>query len=498
MKILAAEQIRALDAFTIRYEPIASIDLMERAANAFVNIFTQLKSVNRIALIHIFCGPGNNGGDGLAVARLLFHKAYNVKVYVCRIGSASSDDFNANWNRLPDLLQKRTTEIHKNDLLDLSLHGVIIDGIFGSGLSRPLSGYWADLVNVLNESPTLKVAIDIPSGVFADQSTKGHPAFQAMHTISFQLPKLAFFFTENYQFIGKWNIVPIGLDPFFIKDANTDHIYIEDDFVKTLLKTRGKYDHKGIFGHALLIAGSEGMAGAAVLATKAALRSGAGLVNVHVPQRLYAILQSSCPEAMCSLDEHPTLFSKVPDLIQYNAIGIGPGLKTEDATAAALGSLLEAVSDPIVIDADALNLLALHPELMDLIPPHSILTPHPGEFKRLFGCSANDFERLELQKQMSKKYDVNILLKGAHSCLTAPSGQVYFNSTGNPGMAKGGSGDVLTGLITGLLAQQGYAPKDAAIVGMYAHGKAGDEAAKTVGQSALIASDIIEYLKAIF
>ena len=496
MKIFTAEQIRQLDAYTIENEPIASIDLMERAALAFTYWFTE-QFPETGSPIHIFCGPGNNGGDGLAIARMLHHRFYDTTVYRCRIGSSTSEDFDVNLGRLPAHGGVPVHDIEKNGRFpELSQGAILIDGIFGSGLNRPVEGFWAELLEHLNQQAATRVAIDIPSGLFADQPTEG-ATFHADYTFSFETPKVAFFFPENQQRVGSWTARSIGLHPSAIEATPTPYHFANQAFIQPLLKPRSQYDHKGTFGHALLLAGSYGKMGAAVLSSRACLRAGAGLVSVHVPKCGYEIIQASVSEAMANIDRHQFLFSEAPELEGYAAIGIGCGLGQKKVTRKALLGLLKKARQPLVIDADALNILGKHQKWQQYIPKGSILTPHPKEFERLFGKTSNGFERNELQRKKARELGIHIVLKGAHTCIAAPDGTCFFNSTGNPGMATAGSGDVLTGIITGILGQ-GYAPMEAALLGVFLHGLAGDLAAEELGQEAMIAGDITKKLGAAF
>lgn len=490
MKILSASQTRQLDEYTIHQEPIASIDLMERASLAFVDWFVD-RFVPSDRPIYIFCGMGNNGGDGFAIARLLNDRFYNVFVFWCKIGSHASSDCQINYDRLVQQGEVVIQELQEGEKFpDLLEEGVIVDALFGSGLNRPITGYWESLLQFLNGSGAFRIAVDIPSGLFADVASSG-TAFQAIHTVSFELPKLAFMMPENAERVGAWSVQPIGLHSDGLAEQETSNFYVSSEWVRQRMLVRPKFAHKGTFGHALLIAGSYGKAGAALLATRACLRIGAGLVSTHIPESLYTILQLGVPEAMVSVDLHPTLFANLPNLEPYKVIGIGPGLGQEMESVRAVEELLQTFPKPMVFDADALNILGAHPHLQALIPNGSILTPHPKEFERLFGKTANSFERLQLQKEKAQELGVSILLKGAHSCFTTSEGKSYFNSTGNPGMATAGSGDVLTGIITGLLGQ-GYNPELSGILGMYIHGLAGDCAAKELGEVSLIAGDLVD------
>ncbi len=493
MKILTADQIHALDAYTIANEPVSSIDLMERAALAFVNWFAA-KFTDTDRPVCIVAGPGNNGGDGLAVARMLHQRFYAVHLFRCHIGQSESEDFQANWERLPEWDPISVTHLNEGDPLpDFPPDAVLIDALFGSGLNRPVSGYWGELIHHINAASLTRVAIDVPSGLFTDAPSKG-ACVEAHYTFSFELPKLAFFFAENQLKAGEWTTRSIGLDQSFIGQSETPYFYLDRAMVKPLLRTRRRHDHKGSYGHALLLMGSYGKTGAAILAAQACLRSGAGLVTAHVPHSAYWAMQTAAPEAMVSGDPGEHFLSTLPDLQPYNALGAGCGWGQEPATAQVLRKLIEGgKKKPLVLDADALNLLAKDQDLLYRLPESCILTPHPKEFERLFGQTANGFERNALQRRMAKAINAVIVLKGAHTCIAAPDGACYFNSTGNPGMATGGSGDVLTGIITGLLAQ-GYAPLEAALLGVYVHGLAGDLAAKEMGFEALVAGDLVRYM----
>lgn len=490
MKILSVEQIRALDAWTIEHEPIASLDLMERAAHTFKNWFVERYSERRRPVV-VFCGPGNNGGDGLAVARLLAQDLYEPEVWWCRIGTRTSPDFDANLSRLRRMPQVPVRELHAGDELPVPPAGsIVIDAIFGSGLSRPVQGYWAGLFAHLNRLPVHRVAIDMPSGLFADRHTDG-ATFHAHRTLSFESPKLAFLLPESGLAVGQWEVRSIGLDPHKLAQMETPFHCLTPDRVAAWLRPRRKFDHKGHWGHALLLAGSRGMMGAAVLATRGALRSGVGLVTCRVPACGYEIMQASAPEAMVQTDDREDYLVSLPDQLErFTAIGVGPGLGQQPLTRSLLEHLLEKARCPLVLDADALNLLATAPHLMDHLPPNTILTPHPGEFRRLFGETSNDFECLARQREIARDKSIYILLKGAHTAIATPEGKVWFNTSGNPGMACGGSGDVLTGIIASLCAQ-GYSPEQAACLGAWLHGAAGDAArAAHKSNEAMTAGDI--------
>jgi len=491
MKIFNVEQIRALDAFTIRNEPISSLDLMERAATAFVRWFCE-QFVNTRP-ISIFCGKGNNGGDGLAIARILSQKSYSVKVFIIEHSENASDDFTANKMRLKDHTDPITIR-SQEDLPTFHANEIFIDALLGSGLSRPVTGILADVIHFFNYAPNKVIAVDIASGLYADKPNDKNDVIVKPHcTVTFQLPKLAFMMPQNAAFVGSWHLVDIGLHQDYIKSTPTSWFYTDKFSAEAKIISRQKFSHKGTFGHALILAGSYGKMGAAVLSGKACLRSGVGLLSMHIPSCGYDIMQISVPEAMVSVDPEQKYLSSLPDLNSYSAIGIGPGIGQGELTEKALETLLETTKVPLVIDADALNILSKNPSFLNNLPRQTILTPHPKEFQRLAGESKNEYQRLELARNFAHKHEVIICLKGANTAVVLNNGDVHFNSTGNPGMATGGTGDVLTGIITALLAQ-GYSHTDAAILGVYQHGHAGDKAADKKGQSALIASDVIDYL----
>jgi ADP-dependent NAD(P)H-hydrate dehydratase / NAD(P)H-hydrate epimerase len=489
IKILNAEEIKKLDRYTITYEPIASIDLMERACKAFCAWF--MARYDPTITVNIVCGTGNNGGDGLGIARLLHQWDYAVTVWIVRGSASATDDFNTNFKRLPAAIARHEISTDHSGMA-IPDGGILVDALFGSGLTRPVEGVYAEVIQAMNKVHTIRIAVDIPSGLYVDRHATG-AIIKASHTVSFQLPKLAFLMQENAGYVGEWHVVDIGLSKAGMAQASTNDFMLVRKSISRLLKPFHRFDHKGTRGKALLIAGSYGKMGAAVLAAQGVLRSGIGLLTVHVPKGGYPVIQTSVPEAMASVDASASCFTVVPELTPYNTIGIGPGLGQDPDTVSALRDLLENFNKPMVLDADALNILAAHRELLEILPPGSILTPHPGEFERLAGNWKNDFDKLDRQRAWAKRYRVVVVVKGAFTSIAAPDGTLYFNPTGNPGMATGGMGDVLTGILTSCLAQ-GYAPLEAAQLGVWLHGQAGDEAARARGIRGLIASDIIVHL----
>lgn len=492
MQILSAGQIRSWDQYTIGNEPIASIDLMERAALTCVEWLAQQQLIKYH--FAVFCGKGNNGGDGLAIARLLAEKGSNVTVSILEFGHKGTDDFQANLERLHQYPQVTIRFIQTTDHFHpVEKNTLIIDALFGSGLNRKLEGVTAALTQHINQSGQPVIAIDIPSGMFADQSSAGNPVVHADNTLSFQCYKQAFLMTENAAAIGQLHILDIGLHPGFVPAGNPFEL-VDETMIRGLFKPRQAFAHKGSYGHALLVAGSHGKIGAAVLAAKSCLHSGVGLLTCHIPGCGYPILQTAVPEAMVLTDFNSSFNTKIDtDLSVYKAVGMGPGLGQASETKQLVHDLLIAVKRPLVIDADALNMLAASPQWLSLVPAESILTPHPKEFARLFGDTDNEYERINRAVEKAKELNCVIIVKGHHSFIATPGGRGYFNNTGNAGMATGGTGDVLTGLLTGLLCQ-GYAATEAAILGVYLHGLAGDLAAEVLSQEALTAGDLTSYI----
>lgn len=494
MKILTTQQIREADQETMQKEPISSIDLMERASKAFFDALKRL--VKKQEKIMVFCGMGNNGGDGLAVARMLASSGYDVSVYKICHSDQSSEDFSINEKRFLKLRKAKFTEVKgKSDLPTLEKGTTLIDAVFGSGLSRPLEGFPAEVVKHINSSDSRVVALDMPSGLMGEDNANNTPdtIVKADYTFTFQLPKLSFLLPENADYLGIWQVVDIGLDQEFINQTDTPYHFLQKEDLQSSFRYRSKFDHKNVYGHALILAGSYGKSGAAVLASKAALQTGAGLVTVHLPRANYLAQQISCPECMISIDEDEEIFTGIKDISNYSVVGAGPGLGIQNQTQKGLKLLIQNSGSPLVLDADALNILSENPTWLSFLPAGSILTPHVGEFNRLAGKSTNGWERIEKAKEMAFRFRCYIVLKGAHTAIITPDRQVIFNSTGNPGMATAGAGDVLTGMITGMLAQ-GYTPFYSAMAGVYLHGFAGDLAARRKPPESLVAGDILHFI----
>jgi len=495
MKIFSAPQIRDADAFTIENEPISSLDLMERASMQCAHWINN--RFDKAIPLCFLCGMGNNGGDGLAIARILFNKGYHIKLFVVHYGKNKSSDFIANEQRLLNETTIKPKYVKSDEfIVGLRNNIVFIDAVFGSGLSKPIDGFIADIFNTINNQKRFVVSIDIPSGLFCDSNinNKG-PIINAQDTLSFEVPKKVFFMPHFAEKVGKWHILPIGLDKNFIEQQTTDSYYLSIDYVRNIFKKRSKFSYKNVHGHALLLAGSKGMAGAALLSSKACLRAGAGLITAYVPQCIENVLHMYVPESLVTTDTCMTHISTIPDFEKYSAVAVGPGMGLHKDTIDVVKNICKNIKKPMVLDADALNIISLHPELLDNLPEQTILTPHLGEFQRLLDLRLNYDESVyEHLKVFSQKYKVITVLKGTYTCVCTPEGKMFFNATGNAGLATAGSGDVLTGIILGFLSQ-GYTPLNAALLGVYVHGLAADIAVSEYeSEESLLAGDLSFYL----
>jgi hydroxyethylthiazole kinase-like uncharacterized protein yjeF len=449
-------------------------------------------------LFVILCGAGNNGGDGLAIARMLHYSGYGIKAFLLPFTQELSADCALNLQRLQKIDENLVTLMPRDTFItDIPPHIVIIDALLGTGLNRPAQDWVATFINHINQFPNRKIAIDIPSGLPADNiPDKDASIIKADDTLSFQFYKRTFLHPETGVYAGDIHILDIGLDETFIASTHSQYCITGRAAIKDIFKPRTPFSHKGSFGSVLIIGGSYGKMGAAVLSSRAALRAGAGTVTTLIPKCGYTILQGAAPEVMCRTNGEDEI-GKIAEWENSKAIGIGPGLGTHRATARAFAEFIDTCKQPIIIDADALNLLSKQPELMAKVPAGSVLTPHPKEFSRLFGESVNSMMQLEQARAQAMRYNICIVLKGHHTAVIMPDGECHYNMTGNAGMATAGAGDVLTGIITGLLAR-GYEPGHAAVLGVYLHGLAGDHAAAQKSQEAMIAGDIIEHLPEAF
>jgi ADP-dependent NAD(P)H-hydrate dehydratase / NAD(P)H-hydrate epimerase len=489
MKILPVDLIRKADAYTIEHEPIRDIDLMERAALKCAEWLTE--NIPQGSSILVYAGTGNNGGDGFAIARILKERGYEINVVFPGDKTTCTTSCRTNFHRWIE-----TASEPLKDAIQPEVPDVIVDALLGSGLSRPAEGKIADAIEYINDSGAIVVSVDVPSGLYCDktnQDIKKPFIVNADYTLTFSPPKLSFMFPENDAYTGTWILLDIGISLDYIDSCNVSNFFTDQYDILGMLKRRGTFSHKGTFGHALLVCGSEGKMGAAVLSGKACIRSGPGLVSMLVPDQGIPVINCAAPECMTIANQDHKQGTDLPDLAPFNVIGAGPGIGTGPETSKRLKHLIQEAKDPMVLDADAINILSENKTWLSFIPGGSIFTPHPREFERIAGKSTDDFDRNRRQREFSVKFNCYVVLKGAFTAVTTPEGKCYFNPTGNPGMATGGSGDVLTGIITGLKAR-GYSSFESSILGVYVHGLAGDLAAEDTGYEALIAGDIITYL----
>ena len=499
MKIFTSAQIHELDKYTIERESITSIDLMERAAVALTK--ETMEFCDDDTQVVVFAGPGNNGGDALAVTRLLRDRGVQAVAYLFNVTGKLSPDCQTNRDRLKGKYADALIEVVQEFEPPHLVKGmVVVDGLFGSGISKPLTGGFAAVVKYVNASEAMVISIDLPSGLMTEQNTYNvkQNIVEADVTLTLGMKKLCMMFADNQRYVGDLRVLDIGLDKEYIAKTDTQYSVLEEGMVKERVRQRSKFAHKGDMGHALIVAGSYGMAGAAILAAKSCLRSGVGKVTVHTPRCNNDIMQISVPEAIVDADKDDEAFTQPTDNTKYTAMGIGPGMGQVEGTAIALMTQIRNAKVPVVLDADALNVLSSHRAWLQQLPDGLIFTPHPKEMDRLCDSAPeDDYDRLMKACDMAQRVRGYVLLKGHHTALCMPEGQIIFNNTGNAGMATAGSGDVLTGIITGLLAR-GYSSADATMIGMYVHGLAGDFAAREVGEESLVASDIVRCLHKAF
>ena len=493
MKIFSTQDIREIEKYTIENEPISSIDLMERASSAIACEIISRWLPNRKVMV--FAGPGNNGGDALAVARMLVEQGYHIEVFLFNIGGNKlSAVCTTNRDRLLALGDIDFTEVI-NEFTPpyIDRNDIVLDGLFGSGLKSPLKGGFSALVRYINDSGATIVSIDVPSGLFGEWNSENsrNDIIKAHLTLTIQFPRLAFFFSENAEFIGEYKVLDIELSQEAIKSHRSDFILVERKDVKRVLKPRNKFAHKYDFGRAMIVAGSYGMMGAAIIAARAASRSGCGLVSVHAPRCGMTVMQTAVPEALFDADKHDIIPTNLELKGEWNSIAIGPGIGTHSMTVDALERFLINAKSPCLLDADALNCIKERPALLNSLPVKSVITPHSGEFDRIFGKFYTDETRLKKALEVARIYNIIVVMKGHHTMTVRPDGKVFINSTGNPGMATAGSGDALTGIIASLMAQ-GFMPELSAVMGVYLHGKAGDIALKSRGEYGMTASDIVD------
>ncbi|PKQ45048.1 NAD(P)H-hydrate dehydratase [Confluentibacter flavum] len=497
MKIFSKEQIYQADKLTTKRQSISSTDLMERAGTQIFN-WMHMRMQGVQVPIHVFCGIGNNGGDGLVLARHLILDGYHVHVYIVNYGDKRSKDFLVNYDRIKSITKKWPILLKDiEDFPEIHPDDIIVDAIFGIGLNRPIDDWVKALFQHFKISKAFTLSIDIPSGLRTDKvPADDNGVVWAGYTLSFASPKLVFFLPETAKYTEQWEVLDIGLDREFLFTTTTEADLIGKPEVLSMYMPRDKFSHKGQFGHSLIIGGSYGKIGAVILASKAALSAGAGLVTSYIPKCGYTVLQSAFPEAMVMTDEDEQIISDITFDIEPTVIGFGVGVGTHEQTTTAFEAFLKTNKAPLVIDADGINILSKKPELFKLLPRDTVLTPHPKELARLLGTWKDDFDKLKKAKAFSKKHEVILVVKGAHS-ITVYQDKLYINTSGNPGLATAGSGDVLTGIITGLISQD-YNPLIATVFGVYLHGKSADIAVEDYGYQSLIASHIIDYLGAAY
>lgn len=491
MKIFTAEQLKEADKISIEKQGITSEDLMERAATLAFNEIHQRMSDADID-INIFCGIGNNGGDGLVIARLLVENGYRVHVFITNYSEHRSDDFLANYEKLEKITTYKPVIINgPDDFPELQAHDFVVDAMFGIGLNRPLEGWVADLVRHINNSESFVVAIDMPSGLYSDKvPSEDDVVLSADYTLTFQTPKLVFYMPQTMDYSGEVQVLDIGLDRDFISKTEAGAYLISLNEAKKIYKPRKKNSHKGNYGHTLVVGGSYGKIGSIALTSTAVLRTGAGLCSIFAPRCGYEILQTALPEAMVITDENNEMLTDIKTDLSPDVICFGMGVGREKETRDAYEELLKDAEKPMVIDADGLNLLSVHNELLELVPKNSVLTPHPKELERLIGKWEDDFQKLEMVKEFCERHKLILVLKGAHT-FTFADGRIYVNNSGNPGMATAGTGDVLSGVIAALISQK-YKPADAAVLGVFLHGLSADLKVQEKGQEGLLSGDIAE------
>lgn len=491
MKIFSSQQLYEADKVTIKKQELTPIALMERAATQIFNWLHQRLKGSQVP-IHIFCGIGNNGGDGLALGRLLIENGYNVKTYILNFSDKRSKEFLVNYDKIKNVTKDWPLLMTgEDDFPTIGKEDIVVDAIFGIGLNRPPKGWVKKLILSLNNSEAFKLSIDIPSGLYAEKALEDKEAvINADHTLTFQAPKLSFFLPETGSFVSSFDVLDIGLDAEFLHGTEPLAQLISKPEAQLFYKPRKKFSYKNTYGHTLIIAGSYGKMGAAVMSSAAAFRIGAGLVTAFVPKCGYDILQTRIPEAMVITDANEKIISDISLDIKPKAVAIGMGIGKDKTTVNALEKFLKSTKAALVIDADGLNILSENKSLLKLLPKNTVLTPHPGELKRLIGEWKDDYEKLEKTRKFSEKYKVIILIKGTYT-FTIFGDKQYINTSGNPGMATAGSGDALSGVIVGLLSQ-GYDPLLASVFGVYLHGSAGNIASEKMGFEAVMAGDIIE------
>ncbi len=490
MKLLGLSHIKEVDYLTVKNQSITFLELVERAGTVIFNTIHERLQGAQVP-IHVFCGLGNNGGDGLVIARLLVEHGYNVTTYIVNFSTNRSKAFLVNYDRLKEIDNEWPVQLkNEEEFPVISPNDMVVDAIFGIGLNRSMEPWVKKLIVHLNDTNAFILSIDVPSGLYAEKPVEDEKSvIYANVCLTFQAPKLIFFLPETAKYAQDVDYINIGLDAQYLNEVDTKMELILKNEVLKFYQPREKYSHKGSYGHALLIGGSKGKIGSMLLASKSCLRVGAGLVSALVPECGYDIMQTGLPEAMVVDHDNDNYLEDFEFDIEPSVICIGVGLGMHEKTFEAFVDFLKKNDKPLVIDADGLNMLSKDKVLLKFIPKQTVLTPHVKELERLIGVWSDDFDKLEKVKIFSKKYSCIVVIKGANT-ITVHNDEIYVNTTGNPGMATAGTGDVLAGIITGLISQ-GYKALQASIFGVYLHGSAGDIAVESLGYQALLASDIV-------
>ncbi len=470
LNLLTSQQIREADAYTVATRPLSFYEMIEQAGSAVVRAFTA-RYPDRSRKISVYAGTGNNGGDGLVIARLLHDMGYrDVSARVVWFNTRGTDDFQANYTKVKELGIPHT-DIRGIEGIPEEDAELVIDALLGTGLSRPLEGDWEILVEYLNGLEATRVAVDIPTGFPSEGPVvRGATMLEADHVITFQRPKVNFLLPESAAVIRHFEVVDIGLDEEFIQSSDSIFSMLMEEDIRRRLQPRRRFSHKGTYGNALIIAGSAETMGAALLCCAGSLHGGAGLTTACIPRSGLVSLNTHLPEVIAAPRDARSLFEISWN--KYQSVAVGPGLGPSTESKELLVATLMQCKSPIVLDADAINLIAGNYEIMGMVPEGAVFTPHVKEFDRLFGSHASWWERLETGVERATHLGCTIVLKNQYTIIFTPEGKCIFNPTGSPAMATGGSGDVLTGLIAAFLAQ-GYEPVDAALMAVYIHGKAG-------------------------
>ncbi|MFV1951871.1 MAG: NAD(P)H-hydrate dehydratase [Nitrospinota bacterium] len=503
MKVVTAEEMQEIDRKTIEDYGVQSIVLMENAGIQVVRVLLERHKDISEKRIGIFAGKGNNGGDGMVIARHLVTKGIDTTLFLLARKEAVSGDANTNLKivtemgiRTLEIDSLEDFELHKKEILHCD---IFVDAILGTGLNSPVKGYYKDIISFLNNAGKFTLSVDIPSGLSSDAGEIIGEHIKADITVTFGFPKRGHLLYPGAKYVGRLEVVDISIPGRLSNKVKVN--LIEEEDIRAIFHPRDPDSHKGNYGHILVVAGSIGKGGAAALASISALKIGAGLVTLALPESMNLAVEVGIPEVMTlplPQTNKGTIDLSAKDKILDSLEGkdvllIGPGISTHPRTVKLLGELLMAVNCPVVIDADGINGLKTYLDLLKNISTPMIMTPHPGEMARLLDITVKDLraKRLELTQNLAEKYNIYIALKGARSVIAEPGGEIYLNPTGNPGMATAGAGDVLSGIIAGLISQR-FSLSNALKSAVYLHGLAGDIASMHLGQMSLIAGDIID------